>query len=156
MLGIIANASNLKTGSNPPFTLDDFYSIYPQFGANSEGNYIVPQLVQEMYLKLADASIKEARWHESWKIGMSLFMAHFCTVYLQGAADPNGGAAAVLKAGQAQGLQSSVSVGDVSISTEYSVIASGIDGWAGWKLTSYGQQLATIGRFVGKGGMYVY
>lgn len=156
MLGIITNASNLKTGTNPPFTLDDFYSIYPQFGADAKGNYVVPQLIAQMYLDLANASIKESRWKTSWKIGMSLFMAHFCTLYLQGAANPDSGAAAVLKAGQAQGLQSSVSVGDVSISTDYSVIASGIDGWAGWKLTSYGQQLATIGRFVGKGGMYVY
>lgn len=157
MLGIIATASNLKAGTNPPYTLEDFYSVYPQFGpATDEVTYAVPQVITQMYLDLANTCIKEARWHGFWKVGLSLFIAHFCTVYLQGTADSSSGAAGVLKAGQAQGLQSSVSVGDVSISTNYSVIANGIDGWAGWKLTSYGQQLAAIGRLVGKGGMYVY
>jgi hypothetical protein len=156
MLGTIGNASNLKTGTNPPFTLDDFYLIYPQFGKDSNANYVVPQIIVQMYLDLANSCINETRWHSYWKVGMSFFIAHFCTLYLQGTANPESGAAGVLKAGQAQGLQSSVSVGDVSISTDYSIIASGIDGWAGWKLTSYGQQLASIGRLLGKGGMYVY
>lgn len=156
MIGIIRNASNLKTGTNPPFTLNDFYTMYPHFGPDANGDYVIQQLIAQMYLDLANSCVKEARWHKYWQIGMSLFMAHFCTLYLQGTADPNSGAGGVLKAGQAQGLQSSVSVGDVSISTDYSVIASGIDGWAGWKLTSYGQQLAAIGRLVGKGNMYVY
>lgn len=155
MLGIIANASNIKNDTNPPFTLVDFYSIYPQFGTDSEGKYVVAELIAQMYLDLAHACVKESRWHSSWKVGMSLFIAHFCTLYLQGVSDPDGGVASVLKAGQAQGLQSSISVGDVSISTDYTVIASGIDGWAGWKLTTYGQQLASIGRLLGKGGMYV-
>jgi hypothetical protein len=156
MLGIIGNASNVKSGTNPSFTLADFYLIYPQFGVDAEGIYVVPQVIAQMYLDLANACIKESRWHASWKIGMSLFIAHFCTLYLQGTADVDSRAAGVLKAGQAQGLQTSISVGDVSISTDYNVIANGIDGWAGWKLTSYGQQLASIGRLLGKGGMYVH
>lgn len=156
MLGVISNASNLRTGTNPPFTLDDLYVMYPHLGKDAQGNYTVPQIITQMYLDLASSCIKEARWHSYWKVGMGLFIAHFCTLYFQGTADPNSGAAGVLKAGQAQGLQSSVSVGDVSISNDYSVIASGIDGWAGWKLTSYGQQLASIGKLIGRGGMYVY
>jgi hypothetical protein len=156
MLGIIADASNIKTGTNPSFTLDDFYIMYPQFGKDTNNNYVIPQLMTQMYLDLAHSCVKETKWHKYWQIGMSLFIAHFCTLYLQGTADLNSGAGAVLKAGQAQGLQSSVSVGDVSISTDYSVIANGINGWAGWKLTSYGQQLAAIGRLIGKGNMYVY
>lgn len=156
MIGVIANASNIKTGENSPYSLQDFYSMYPQFGKDKNGNYIVPQDISQMYLELANASIKESRWHKSWKVGMSLFIAHFCTLYLQSTVNPDSGAAAVLKAGQAQGLQTSASVGDVSVSIDYSTIASGIDGWAGWKLTSYGQQLAALGRLYGKGNMYVY
>lgn len=153
---VIASASNIKAGDNPIFTLtDDFYVQYPQFGPNATGEFIVPEIVMQMYLNLANASIKKSRWHSSWELAMGWFMAHFLTLYVRGIADPNGGAAAVLKAGQAQGLQSSISVGDVSISTDYTAIANGIDGWAEWKLTTYGQQLASIGRFVGKGGMYV-
>lgn len=156
MLGILADASNLKTGTNPPFTLDDFYLMYPQFGKDSDNNYVVPVEVQEMYFELANACIKEARWHKTWKLAMGWFIAHFLTLYVQGMADPNSGAASVLKAGQAQGLQTSMSAGDVSISIDYSTITTGIDGWAGWKLTTYGQQLANIGRLIGKGGMYIY
>ena len=105
---------------------------------------------------MANAYIKESRWHSSWKVGMSLFIAHFCTIYLQGTADPNSGAAAILKAGQTRGLETSVSVGGVSVSTDYSAIVSDIDGWAGWKSTIYGVQLATLGGMLGKGGMCVH
>ncbi len=154
--GISGSASNIKAGTNPPFTLKDFYSIYPKFGANDEGNNLIPEFIIQMYLDLANNCIKENRWHSCWKIGMGFFIAHFCTLYLEGIADPNSGAAGVLESGKAKGLDTSVSVGSVSVSTDYSIISSGIAGWAGWKLTSYGQQLATIGRLLGKGGMYVY
>lgn len=155
MVGIMNTASNLKTGTNPPFTLADFFKLYPQFGPDKDNNYIVPEIITQMYLDLANSCVKESRWHSYWKVGMGFFIAHFCTLYLQGVADPNSGAAAVLDAGKAKGLDTSISIGDVSVSTDYSVIASGIEGWAGWKLTTYGQQLATIGRLVGKGGMYI-
>ncbi|MFP3391011.1 DUF4054 domain-containing protein [Brevibacillus sp. SIMBA_040] len=154
--GIVGAASNIRTGSNPPFTFDDFIAIYPQFGPNTEGTLVVPQPVVQMYIDLANASIQEARWHAYWKVAMGWFIAHFCTLYLQGTADPDSGAAGVLKAGQMRGLTTSKSVGDVSVSTDYSLVAQDLEGWAAWKLTTYGQQLATIGRIVGKGGMYVY
>ena len=153
---VIASASNIKTGDNPSFTLEDFYIQYKQFGPNSNNEFIVPEIVMQMYLDLANASIKESRWHSSWQLAMGWFIAHFLALYVQGMADPNSGAAGVLKAGQARGLNTSKSVGDVSVSTDYSIIANGIDGWANWMLTSYGIQLATIGKFMGKGGMCCY
>ena len=67
-----------------------------------------------------------------------------------------GNPAGILKAGQARGLETSVSVGDVSVSTDFSIIAAGIEGWAGFKTTTYGIQLAGIGRLLGKGGMYIH
>lgn len=154
--GIIGDASNIRTGSNPAFALSDFLTTYPQFGPDGNGIDIVPQIVVQMYIDLADACIKEARWHAYWKIAMGWFIAHFCTLYLQGASDPSGGAAAAISAGQAKGLNTSESVGDVSVSVDYNTIAQDLDGWAAWKLTIYGQQLATAGKLVGKGGMYVY
>lgn len=153
---VIGIASNIRTGSNPPFTFDDFIAMYPQFGADANGNYVVPQSIVQMYIDLANACILEARWHSYWKVAMGWFIAHFLTLYVQGTADPNSGAAGVLKAGESRGLVASKSVGDVSVSRDYSTIAGDLDGWAAWKLTTYGQQLATIGRIVGKGGMYVY
>lgn len=154
--GIIGEASNIRTGSNPAFLLSDFLAIYPQFGPDSNGVDMVPKLIIQMFIDLADACINEARWHSYWKMGMGWFIAHFCTLYLQGLADPNGGAAAAMAAGQAKGLNTSESVGDVSVSMDYNQIGQDLEGWAAWKLTIYGQQLATIGKLVGKGGMYVY
>lgn len=156
MPGIISDASNIKTGLNPPFTLEDFFSVYPQYGPRKDNSYIVPEIVMDMYLKLADASVKESRWHTYWKTGMCFFIAHFCTLYLQGVADASSDAAAILDAGKAKGLDTSVSVGGVSVSTDYSTIANDLNGWAAWKLTIYGQQLATIAKMISKGGMYIY
>lgn len=153
---VITAASNIKTGDNPTFALKDFYIQYKQFGPNDDGDFIIPEIVMQMYLNLANASIKEARWHSSWKLAMGWFIAHFLTLYVQGMADPNSGAAGVLQAGKAKGLDTSMSAGDVSVSTDYSIIANGIDGWANWMSTSYGTQLATIGKFMGKGGMCVH
>lgn len=156
MIGLVANASNIKTGTNPAYTLDDnFYVMYPQFGKDSNNSYIIPQIVATMYLNLANECIKKARWKSYWEMAMGWFIAHFCTLYLQGTADPDSGAAAVLKAGQTRGLETSVSVGDISVSTDYSLIANSIEGWAQWKLTGYGTQLAGIGKLMGKGGMYI-
>lgn len=152
---IVAAASNIRTGDNPAYTLEDFVAVYPQF-AESGGTFLVPEAVMNMYLDLAHACIKEIRWHDSWKVAMGWFIAHFLTLYLQGSAAAGSDAAAVIRAGAARGLQSSKSVGSVSVSYDFSAAVSDIDGWAAWKLTIYGQQLATMGRLVGKGNMYVY
>ncbi|EPS56766.1 TPA: DUF4054 domain-containing protein [Clostridium botulinum] len=148
--GLIGSAGNIKPGTSPPFTLEDFNQVYPQFKET------VPLIVLEMYLDMANACIKESRWHRQWKYGMCLFIAHFCTLYLQGVADANGGVKGILEAGKAQGLDTSISVGDVSISTDYSITTSNIEGWDGWSLSTYGQQLISIGTLLGKGGMYVH
>ena len=149
-MSIIADASNLRTVDNPSYILADFFSYYPQFETT------VPNKTITMYLNLAHASIKEARWRDSWEYAIGLFVAHFCTLYLQSQSSSANGAAAVMAAGQAKGLTTSESVGDVSVSTDYNAIAQDLDGWAAWKLTLFGQQLATTGKMVGKGGMYVY
>lgn len=153
--GIIGGASNIKTGTNPPFTLEDFYLMYPQFGPDDSGNYVIPQSVAQMYLDLADASIKEVRWHSRWRIGMALFTAHFCHLHMQSTADPNSGAAGILEAGQARGLDTSMSVDGVSVTTDYGAIADSVSGWASWRSTAYGQQLASMGKLIAKGGIFV-
>ena len=146
---IIADASNIKTGENPSYTVEDFLAVYPQFE-----NVVSPAILQ-MYVDFADACVKEARFHTSWKICMGLFVAHFASMWLQGTASPGSTAGQVLAASQAKGLNTSESVGDVSVSTDYSSITNDLKGWAQWKLTVYGQQLASIAKMLGKGGMVV-
>jgi hypothetical protein len=156
--GVAQAASNIKDGDNPDYILSDFYSAYPAFaprGASPDVTYIVPEVIIQMYLDLAHASIKEARWNNYWKMAMGLFVAHFVTLYLQSVADATSTAAQVIAAGQAKGLTISESAGDVSYSQDINTIAQDLDGWAAWKLTAFGQQLATFGKLVGKGGMYI-
>jgi hypothetical protein len=159
---IVSNASNLRSGDNPAYTLADFYSVYPQFGPYrededaTEDSYLVPEAILQMFLDLANASIQEARYKGAWKLCMGFFIAHFATLWLESTASAGSPAAQVMEAGIARGLRTSESVGDVSASTDYSLIAQDLDGWAAWKLTIHGQQLATIGKLMGKGGMLVW
>jgi hypothetical protein len=155
-MSIIDDASNLRTGQNPAYVLSDFVAVYPQFGTPQGGSPVVPTVILNSFIALAHASIKEARWHDMWSIAMGFFVAHFATLWLQGTTSPTSGANAVLAAGQAKGLNVSESVGDVSVSTDYNAIGQDLDGWAQWKLTLYGQQLASFGKLMGKGNMYVY
>lgn len=159
-LSIRGEASNVRPGTNPAYTIADFVAFYPQFGPatpippETEGVPLVPDAVVQAYIDLAAVCIMQTRWHGMWKIATGLFVAHFCTLYLESLASPDSGAAAVISAGQARGIIASESASDVSASYDTS-IANDLNGWAAWKLTSYGMQLATQARIVGMGGMMV-
>ena len=153
MQNLVSRASNLRGGTNPPYTLDDFYTNYPAYGP---ANGLVEPAIIQMYLELANACLQESRWRSYWKVAMGWFIAHFLTLYLQSVTDADSPAAQVINSGQARGLQSSKAVGDVSVSYDFSSVMNDLDGWAAWKLTIFGQQLATAAKLVGKGGMYIW
>lgn len=152
---ITATASNIFSSTNPSYALSDFIAMYPQYGPDANGNYLVPEIILQMYIDLATACVNQARYRSYWALCMGFFIAHFCTLWLQGTASPGSTAAQVLEAGKAQGLTTSESVDGVSVGTDYSIIASSLSGWAAFNLTVYGQQFATIGKLVGMGGMMV-
>jgi len=179
---IIAGASNIRGGDNPPFTVDDFKAIYPQFweqvpapivsdpGAEPDGiaaeapdsqsDYIlkpfVPDEVIEMYVEFAHACVSIGRYRKSWKMCMGLFIAHFLTMYLQTLADPeNASPQSLAIAGQTKGLMAQKSVDQVSASYDFSHVMQDLDGWGAWKLTAFGVQLATLAKAYGMGGMRV-
>lgn len=153
-LRIRADASNIRPGTNPAYVVSDFLAIYPQFGEDDLGNPVIPTILIEMYIDMAQECIMEVRWHKQWKYAISLYIAHFCTLYLQTMADPNDGAAAVFESGAFRGVVASESSSDVSISYDRGMLSS-LDSWAAWGMTMYGVQLATLGRMVGLGGMMV-
>jgi hypothetical protein len=64
---------------------------------------------------------------------------------------PNG--AQIAAQGLAGGIQTSKSVGDVSVG--YQALTA-LEDWAAWGLTSYGQQLATMAKVVGAGPMVIW
>ena len=164
--GIIAAASNLRSGDNPTYTFADFYTMYPAYGPRTvlavppatepTTTYLVDPSIANMYIALAHTVVKEARWRSQWKLAMGLFIAHFLTLYLQSLADATSTAAQVVAAGQARGLMTSKSAGDVSVSYDISAITQGLNSWAGWNTTAFGVQYATLAKIVGKGGMYVW
>ena len=154
------DASNLTFGTNPAYGLADFLAVYPQFGSLSSATppiYTgpVPKVVLQMFNNLANASLSQERWCDAWLYGMALFIAHFATLYLQSSSAPNGSPVqAIVQAGLAKGVAVSKSAGDLSES--YDNIVKDISGWGAWKLTQFGQQLLTMGRLIGMGGVYVY
>ena len=232
---MVSNASNVRQGTNPDFTISDFLKLYPQFnhsgistlkialggtlyavndlitvlqaGSSGTGSAVVsavdvsgaitgiaikdlgwgyttgtnlltstsgsgsgatvnitvavipPSLVPpdilQMFVDMANSSILEVRFHSQWAYAMCLYIAHFCALYVQSQSGMNQTAAQVINTAQAVFPKSSKSVGDVSVSYDTSSILGDMPGWGAWKMTSYGIQLATIARLVGKGGMYV-
>lgn len=147
---IASNASNIRTGDNPTYTIADFVSMYPAFVPDVNGTIL------QVFIDLADASIKVSRYHGAWSLCMGFFVAHFATLWLQSVAQPGSPAAQVVALGEAKGLRTSKSVGDVSVSIDYNAIAQDLNGWAAWKLTTFGQQFATLAKLMGKGGMMVW
>ena len=151
VFGIIAAASNVRTGGNPDYTVEDFLAVYPQFGGNT-----VPDIVLKAWVNMAQASIHKARYHDAWEICMSLYIAHWLTLYLQTAAGADDPVQKKIAAGLAKGLQSSKSAGDISVSYDFGSVSEDFAGWGTYKLTAYGQQFVTFARMYAAGGMVVW
>jgi hypothetical protein len=171
-LGIVANASNIRRDTNPAYTLkDNFYPAYPQFLNQAAVSAAVgpplviavpavigpvPEAMLKLYLTLANSAVGYGRWIEYWELAMGLFIAHWASLWLQGTGAPGSPAAKVLEISHAKGLRTSESVDSLSAGYDFSSVVQDLNGWAAWKLTTYGVQFATIGRLLGKGGMGVY
>ena len=154
--GIVSTAANAAIGDNPAYVVADFQAFYPQFGATAFplgiGN--TPNVVLQTFVNLANACISQARWQDTWLLGMHLYVAHFATLYLQASTPSGASAKQVVASGVAKGINVSKSVGDVSAS--YQSIASGWESWGQFSLTLYGQQLIGLANIVGMGGMYIF
>ena len=153
---IIAGASNIREGKNPPFSVEDFKKDYPQFWADGVKE-LLPDGVIKMYLGLALAIVNIARYHEAWRVCVGLVTAHFLILYLRTRSlNPDPTAADIIKAGETRGLVASKSVDGVSVSYDYSAAVSDIDGWGAWKTTEYGTQFLVFVRVYNLGGMRVW
>ena len=151
VFGIIAAASNVRTGGNPEYSVEDFLAAYPQFGGGA-----VPDIMLKAWVNLAQASIHKNRYHDAWEICMGLYIAHWLTLYLQTAAGADDPLQKKIAAGLAKGLQTSKSAGDISVSYDFGSISEDFAGWGAYKLTSYGQQFVTMARIYSVGGMVVW
>jgi hypothetical protein len=144
---IISGASNLKAGANPAFVYADFVGFYPQFST-------MPDPVLDTFLEMANAKIQEVRWHSQWKFAMCLYLAHLSTLYL--AATMGTSTEDTVTYASPVMLTASESAGDVSGSYDVNVVAQDLVGYGDLKTTTYGQQLASMARIIGKGGMAIW
>ena len=150
---LIALAANIKPiAGNPSYTAENFKEIYSVLGNK------VPSSVLNFYISLANNSLSYSRWGESWELGMTLFIAHYLTLYLMATSGlgENSPASQVISASLAAGLTSSKSAGSLSKSYDYGSINEDLAGTGTWKLTLYGQQFATLAKLIGKGGSYIW
>lgn len=150
---LISLAANIKPiVGNPSYTADDFKAVYEVLGNK------VPEGILSFYISLANNSLSYARWGDSWSMGMTLFIAHYLTLYLRATdgLSENSPIAQVLNASYAAGLTASKSAGSLSKSYDYGSINDDFSGWGTWKLTLFGQQFATLAKLIGKGGSYIW
>jgi hypothetical protein len=112
-----------------------------------------PIAVVTAYIALATACLVQNRWQEQWPIAMAWFVAHYLTLYARAAGNPNSTLGQLAASGLAFGIQVSKAVGDVS--TSYQAV-QGIENFAAWNLTVWGQLLATQAKVVGAGPLFLY
>lgn len=113
---------------------------------------LVPLPVINAYIALANASLMQARWCDTWQLAVGWYVAHFLTLWLESDGDLYSMPGQAAAAGLQRGIQVSKSVGDVSVS--YQAI-EGLADFGAWSLTSYGSQLATFAKAIGSGPIYV-
>lgn len=147
---VAGEASNLRYGSNPPFTSVDFLELYPQFT-----DVIIPSIIVNLYIDLANSCIKQVRFRAAWKVAMCLFVAHFCTLWISSSLEAGSDKDSVINSGQATGILTSESVDGISYSMDVNAVMQDLDGFASWKSTTYGIQLATLSKMYGKGGIMI-
>jgi hypothetical protein len=122
--------------------------------ALAPGNFVVPQVVIQLYINLALACLNAGRWLDMWPVAMNLFVAHFCTLYLLSDGSSGTTPGQIAQQGLARGIAVSKTAGDVSVS--YETVANDLDGFASWNRTEYGQQLATFAKIIGMGPSYIW
>ena len=122
--------------------------------AITPANLQVPQLVLQMYINLASASLRFNRWLDYWPMGMSLFVAHFCTLYLRSEGNVGTTAGAIAVSGLEKGVTVSKAAGDVSMTSK--PMLDDLESFGSWTLTAYGSQLATLSREIGFGPCLVW
>ena len=149
MIGIVSQASNIKKEEHPEYTKETFLLLYPQFRG------VLPDAALDMYVDLGLSCVNYRRFNRMRKAAIGLFIAHFCTLYLQSMQPEGTDASQVLASASSAGMVTSESADGVSYSRDGSAL-NDLNGWAAFKMTTFGVQFATMAKLVGRGGMYVW
>ena len=143
-------ASNLtQPGEQGTYSTEMFLEDVPQF------TDLLPEGILTTCLTQVNDSVLPSRWGSMWRYAAGLYLAHFGAMYLKTYAPESSSASQVAAAAQPAGVIKSATMGDTQISYDNSAVTIGTEKWGSWNATQYGQQLATLARLVGMGGMYV-
>ena len=116
--------------------LSAFRVAFPEFAST----VTYPDATLTFWSALGEKLLKVWRWADFYDEGIMIYTAHQVTIATKNLSTP----------GQASGITSSKSVGDVSVSYD---TQAGIEKEAGhWNLTTYGRQFIQLARIVGSGG----
>lgn len=151
--GVRAAAANLSQGKGD-YTLEQFQADYPQF-FTPEGCFLGSTTMLQEIINMGNLSIQPDRWGESWRYAVGLYVAHYATLSLRSYAPYNQDPAQAAASGALNGVVSSATLGDASISYDTSAITAGTEDWGDLNATTYGQMLANRAKLVGMGGSYV-
>ncbi len=167
--GLIEAAANMpQPGEAGGYTAEMFQTDFPQFNRKKaqEGTEeeelteqklesLVPETILQMFIRNANTSILPSRYCDMWRYAAGLYVAHFSTLYLKTYADGAVSASQAAAQGQQTGLVSEAAMGDTSIKYDNTAVVTALAKWGSWNATQYGQQLITMARMIGMGGMYV-
>ena len=137
------------------YTIELFFQNFPQFTDEYSGECLIPDGILQTFLHQANDSVLPSRWGSLWRYAAGLYTAHFAAMYLATYSLGSASAAAAAAKAQAAGNVKSAAMGDTSVSYDNNAVTAGTEKWGTWNATRYGQQLVTLARLVGMGGMYV-
>jgi len=153
-------AANIpREGEKGTYTKEMFLTDFPQFTLSAEneekGKSLIPEPMLLLFLSQANESVLPSRWGSMWRYAAGLYTAHFSAMYLQTYAPGSQSASQAAAGAKQAGNVKTAAMGDTSVSYDNSAITAGTEKWGAWNATQYGQQLVTLARLVGMGGMYV-
>ena len=155
-------AANMpQSGERGSYTEIMFREDFPQFMSTqpSEGpeppGCLVPDGMLQSFIVQANDSVLPSRWGSMWRYAAGLYVAHFSAMYLKTYAPSSGSTAEAAGNADQIGVVKTATMGDTSISYDNSAVSAGTEKWGAWNATQYGQQLVTMARMVGMGGMLV-
>lgn len=155
-MGEIPAATNTNSGDNPDYAISNFTADFPQFQTVCAGTSpTIPTAVTQKFIDMANESLSYRKYGSAWSLCMGLYVAHFCTMYLN-ASPTSTTSQGIVGHAKPTLLQTSKSVGDVSASYDAGSINDDLKNFGSFKMTTYGQQLATFVKMAGMGGMYVW
>lgn len=158
MMETFEGSSNVITTDNPEYFLSTYQADFPVFNISLEGvtpeTGQIPYAIWNLFYNMANASIKYDRYPKSWEYLMGLYISHYLVLYIR-TQSGTPGAQAALQGALPMGIASSKSVDGLSVSYEFLGLDTDLTGYGTWKLTVYGQQLATLTKGFGHAGMWV-